>query len=458
MFNLKGVRTFYLIILLLIIVFISFTLIILVSNSLKAADNYNFLFDIQEPFLQNKWVESKNEAILYLINFHKIDRDIVDSLLISTYIFEFDDSAVPDLNWSYSCDEELLELLGKFNENSFFTLNAYRTLLNNEKDYTSWLLCSKNRSVEFSLEEKYIGLDQLREAEKNLLLEISITPHKISYDTQEILSDIEFYYGSKKDKNLLKTTVWLGNNSLEDIGVVAKKRKTNRIEQIDYYILQIAAIVIPVDEFFYINESLITIGDLSEINKLFDNRDTNNRPNNKAITLSLSDRKAGIKYRQTGKTVDYLMELNQLSEEKKITYLADARFFLDDFELFALSILVSNELDKGLIDFYTSKSLDPVYRLGVYDKVSWSDNLSIALSYYPLSFNRKYSSDYFWCLNALYQREKWNFKYKRESMEDINLQELSIAYLLAKEKEISIDYGLDYNGDTYLSLAYSFSL
>lgn len=419
-----------------IILIISLFIVFFPGRNLLAADI--FLNNLEGIFVKDEWIESGENIIIYFVNFHQLDRETAENFSLAGY---FSDQFDTETGWAFSKDRETMELRGTLNRDSAFTIRNYQSLLDSSQDYFSWLAGSLNRRIEFGIEENYYGADKIKELEHGLQFEITLIPEKISYESQEIFTEIEFIHNSSSGINKIHTKTWLEGNSLKDIAVAARRRKTEKGETVDYYILQIAAFVVSAEEFTNISKGLLPIGNLSGLNELFNNEDKNNRENTKIITFRLSDKEVGLEFGGETQKYYYSLELKQLYSSSKMNFYAEGGLYLHNIEDIALSFVLDNENN---------------CKVGFSDQVKWTENLRVGFSYYPLSI--KNSSEKLAYLKLTYQGETWNAMYSAGFKGEKNMQEISVSYLPGQKGMLALSCGLDYNEERFISLSYSYSL
>lgn len=416
---------------------ILFLIIFLQGDILSAADIFSN--NLEGMFLQEKWIESNNEVIIYFLNFHKLDREIADYLSLSVY---FSNQFDAETGWVYCQDKKVMEVRGLFNRDNSFTMSNVQSLLDSEQNYTTWLAGSLNKKIELGRDENYFGSDKIKQAEHDLQFKMTLIPEKIAYESQKILTEIEFTHNSSSGENRIKAKTWLEGNSLKNIAIAARKNETNKGKAIDYYILQMAAVVVSVEDFAIISNGLLPIGDLSGVNKLFENIDGYKRRDDiQTLILKLADKETGLELSGKTEKYYYILGLNKLYRNNKITYYISGGLYLHNIEDIALSFIIDNEEN---------------YRLGFSDQVKWTENLTAGISFYP--FNMDSNSDNLACLKVAFQGETCGAMYRAVFKEKKERHEISLAYILDQKGSVSLSCGLDYNEETFVSLVYGYSL
>lgn len=443
------------------LVAIIFIMIMVFTNSVLVSASITD--KIPELFFQSQWVDSPDKLIIYLLNFHQIDRKTADYFSLSTYFSEF--SAESEVNWSYSREENLLELTGLLSNDNTLTIERYQSLLNSQDDYISWLFTSNENPVQVRLEERHIVRNEVEQVEGDLL-NLSITPLKTSYETGEILTKIEFYIGRNallgKEEGRVITYLFLDDKTQENIAVVSRKIKTEQGEETDYYILQMAAAFISAEEYADLNKGLLTIGDIGGFNKLMENDNSyiglvNRRPVSRKLALKLGNCNTGLEFRQAAERFSYIVELNKLFAYKEIDYLINFNYYLDDLEDISLSLQLANELTTVRDDQNNNLYL-PVFRAGLSDQVKWTDKLSVGLFYYPIVVSKRDIKDNLWELKLIYEERLWNLEYSGEFLGDIPLQKLIFTHSLERGDELSLACSLDEGKELNFSFSYIFNL
>ncbi|MFI5360057.1 MAG: hypothetical protein ACHQYO_08420 [Halanaerobiales bacterium] len=427
---------------------IMFLLLIISNNIALALDSF------PEIFFQNNRSESSEQVIVYLLNFYETGRESALYFSFSAYFTGLADS---EPGWHYSGEEDLLELVDLMGPDNSLTVEKYHSLLNGEENYLSWLLTTRDKPARLRLEERHLDRQAL-ELSREKFLYISLIPREISPETGEVFTEIEFSFtggdAGKQGEGRVKTGLWLKNNSLENVAVVSRRLKTEREEEVQYYILQIAAAPIPAEEFTELNGDLLAIGDIAGLNRLLAGEGYFSRPVSRKLILQWTKDGPGIEFRQYKERFNYRAELNLLSaQDNELDYLFNFNYYLDDYEDLSLSLQLTSE--RGRV----SKSQElPVFRLGFSDQLNWTDNLGIALSYYPIEISEREGRTDLWQLSCLYERGSWQIGYRGELAGKDFAQELSLAYLLDEEKGRMAIIGIDYAREPGFILAYRFNL
>ena len=433
---------------LLILLFI----VVIISNTAQALE------DLPELFFQNNWAESSEQIIVYLLNFYEISQESDLYFSFSAHFTGFDASGP---GWYYSGEEDLLELVDLMGPGNSLTMEKYYSLLNREDTYLSWLLTVRDKPARLRIEEKRVDRRTLA-LEREKYLYISLLPREISFETGEVFTGIEFSFasgaGRKHGEGRVETALWLNKDKLENIAVVSRRLQADGKEEVRYYILQVAAALIPAVEYAELREDLkgdlLVIGDLTGLNKLLTEEDFYTRSLSRQLKLQWAGGGPGIEFRQDKEKFNYKAKLNLLSvREKELDYLFKFNYYLHDYEDLALSLHLANEMGIN-----PAGQDIPVFRLGFSDRLAWTDSFSIALSYYPLEISKREDRTDLWQLNCLYKRGLWEIGYRGEFAGKDFLQELKLAYILDEDKDRAVIIGMDYGQEPGFLLAYRFNI
>jgi len=419
-----------------VLLMLSIFLVFFPGCTVLAADIFHN--NLEGIFEKIEWIESGEDIIIYFVNFQQLDREMAEYFSLAAY---FSDQLSNETDWAFSQDNEIMELRGVLNRDSSFTIRNYQTLLDSSQDYFSWLAGSLNRRIELGIEKNYYGIDKIKEFEHGLQFKIKLIPEIISYESQEIFTEIEFIHNSSSGENKIHTKTWLEGNSLKDIAVAARRSKTKKGETVDYYILQIAAFVVSAEDFTNISKGLLPIGNLSGLNELFNNEDRNKRDDTKTITFRLADKEVGLEFEGETQKYYYTLGFKQFYSNSKMNFYAEGGLYLHNIEDIALSFVLDSENN---------------CKVGFSDQVKWTENLNLGFSYYPFSINN--SSEKLAYLKLTYQGESWTTMYRAGLKKGKNMQEISLAYILGQKGSLALSCGLDYNEERFISLAYSYSL
>lgn len=425
-------------------------------------------YPLPNLFIQKEWVESKNTAVVYLLNFREIDREVVESNFFQPY---FSDKSVSEGSWQYSDQEGLIEIKNLYKKSNSLIISDIKSVFTEGKNSISWLTAYEDNISKIRLRERYIGLDRVKQAGDDRLLEISLIPKNVSYEKKEILTEVSLYYGTKSKVNKVETTARVGNSHLDTIALISNKINKKDGERRRYFALQLAAVVVPVEELLSNNGSFLAVGDLSGINEIFDNMYIYNiveKVSRNIISIGLGNKGEQLIFNHFQGRNKYLLELSRSPEYGGIYYLINTDLSLIEDEDIFLSFRVSNE--NNILNYKSRQELfdnnddlyKPVIRIGLVDQVKWGDEFVIGLSYYPINMTAEDDESPFtyklWQLSALYNHKPWSFQYKGEFIKNRKRQEISLRYLLERERSISFTYGFNYGDKAFFSFAYSFSL
>ncbi|MFP4015662.1 MAG: hypothetical protein ACLFUI_01400 [Halanaerobiales bacterium] len=456
------------------IIFIFVLVFIFINTTAFAEENAEAagLYNLPEVFFQEEWVESEDNIVVYLLNFHQLDNQLIETTSLKGY---FSDESDSETRWQYLGKDGLIEFRNILGGSNSISMESISSVTNKEKNYTSWLIAYPNNSSEISLRERYIGLDRIKRAEDERLLEISLNPRKISYQGQQIFSEFSFHYGSSSQENRYETALWLNNTGLETLAVVSRKFDHQGGYERRYYAIQLAAVVVSSEQLSSIDGNFMAIGNLTELNEMFDNVDIANtdgkinasKMTNK-LTVGIGNHGEYIVFDHMRGSSNYSIELNRNTEYDNLGYLINADLSLLEKEGLFLSLRISNQeniyyanQDQKISDI-GDRIYSPILRLGLLDQLEWNDNFRIALAYYPLSKNTRYGdsvfSDRLWQLRAEYDYQEWNISYEGNFTNNNNHQQIEVEYQLDGNKDIALTYGFDYNDDSFVSLAYCFPI
>ena len=450
--------------------FLMIFLMLLININVRAADNYqdDLFYNLPALFNQNNWIKSKNDLIIYLLNFQEIDRELIETN--SLYGYFSGNSTDLETSWQYSGQEGLIEIKDISNRSNSLITSNLNSVFNEGNNYSSWLAAYEDNISKIVLRERYIGSDRVKQSWDDRLLDISLIPKNISYDKQQILTEVNFQYGSKSKGNKVDTVVWVGDSHVETIAVIAKKIDKNDIKRRRYFALQLAAVVVPAEQLFSTDGSFLAIGNINGLNKIFDNSevyDSVGKRGRDSISIGVGNNGEEIIFNLHQGENSYSVELNRFREYQWLNYLIKTDLSLVEREGLFLSIRVSNE--NNILNIknqfqLSDKNRDlykPVIRIGLVDQINW-DNFIFALSYYPLSIQTKKQDniliDDLWQLSALYRNDSWCFQYKGEFTGNRKKQEINLEYLLGEGKSISLTYGMNYDNKDFYSLHYNFPL
>ncbi|HOA41678.1 MAG TPA: hypothetical protein PKM10_09565 [Halanaerobiales bacterium] len=430
-----------------VLIITSFLLIIF-TNAALALD------DLPQLFFQNSSTEISDPIVVYLLNFREVSRASAQYFSFSAYFTGFDDSTP---GWTYSGDEDLLELVDIMGIDNSLSMERYYSLLNRQDSYVSWLVASSDEPARIRVEERHIAKEELEPLQGNLL-DISLIPREISPESGEIFTTVGFSFQKgavlNQREGRVETGLWLNNRRLENIAVVSRRTRTGEGEEESYYIVQLAAALVSASEYAELNGPLFALGDIGAINKLLDKDSLHKRPARRKVTLEWAQQGPGLEFRQDKENFNYIAKLKVLSGlDKELDYFFNFNYYLHAYEDLALSLQLANEIGKK-----PGKQDLPIFRLGFADSLNWTDNFSIGLSYYPLVISKGEENTALWQLSCFYRKDLWSLGYRGELAGQDALQELRLSYFLDQDKEGAIIIGVDYVQEPVFSLAYSFNL
>ncbi|MFP4662253.1 MAG: hypothetical protein ACLFPF_08680 [Halanaerobiales bacterium] len=456
-----------------LLIFVIILISIFWNNTVFAEENtaVNYLYDLPEVFFQEEWVDSEDNVVIYLLNFHELDNKVIESTTLEGY---FSDEAHADSQWQYLEQEALIEFRNIFGGSNSISIESVGSLIDRERNYTSWLMVYPENTGEISLREQYVGMDRIRRAEDDRLLEISLNPRKVSYQRQRIFTEFSFHYGSSSEENSYQTALWLDNTGLETLAVVSRKFQYPDGFERRYYAIQLAAAAVSSESLSRIEGNFLAVGNLTELNEMFDDVDIantdriKNNYNNINLTLGIGNQAEYLALNHIRSSNLYKIELSRLSEYDELSYLIDADLSLLEKEGLFLSLRISNlenifssDQDQNTFDG-SYRIYSPILRSGIGDRVNWSKNLQLGLAYYPLYFNTLSGEGSFnnrvWQLIADYDYQDWKLAYQGSFIEGDDSHQIELEYHLEENIDINLIYGLNCDDQSFFSLAYSFPI
>ncbi|NLV91324.1 MAG: hypothetical protein GX030_02875 [Firmicutes bacterium] len=318
---------------------------------------------------------AEEPMVVYSLSFLEINSrfsQVLDSLL-QVSESELEEPA----RWRFSADPQVVELVKKYPLSLVAQLQTGVEDQAAETMMESWLVTVGDKPVRLRLED--LNLQQERAEERvQSRLEILLQPQQIDWQREQVLTAIELsYLGQRGEIADTQTTIWIGPELGEPLALVSQRGDASHQQWRRYFAMYLTATVL-MPEQLPKDAAFVSVGDIKALQRLLaDKGEVEGTPSELILSLGIAGEQSGGQVSLTHYLPgNHCLELAVDFFGDNFSYQGALGWYLAEGLRLVSSIEESWFQDQG-----------PVLRVGLSDRTTIGEHLSLGLSYLPLQLS-----------------------------------------------------------------------
>ena len=263
--------------------------------------------------------------------------------------------------------------------------------------------------------------------EKELGLNLIITPQKINFIKGEILTNILLQYKGMKERLDTDLIQWVGSKTNDPIAIVSRNINNSKNLQSDYFAMYVVATMLSPEEFVKLTP-VVSIGNINNLSGLIE-QSIHNYLNYEELCIHFGRNSFIIDGTISKKDVKSLFAL-QTNSNNDIDYNLGL-----DFPVFKNKKLYFSSRLQNI----SNQSLDPIIRLGVSDQVKWFNHMQVKASYYPIKLTTESSNiSNYMEIKFSWHQNNWDIWYETLLSDEEYNDKLGLKYKVNPNLQLSV--------------------